>query len=721
MNNSLVRQAALRLVEALHAAYPQAPRIDTTEAEVIGALELLLLVPNEMRAFIEQRFAGPGLRVRVTGTLDRRLVLLEHSPGRWTLADLSGEPHSTRSWPEWANAHLELDEPGSWLSTALLDEKGAERLSRPHVLLAALYHPENFPLPRFPLGISDVARAARATLAGTVSLLDMQLDTTLEDLLKQVTTATPDILGISATFGQHDLLEEVLDAAYALPEPPLVIAGGSLVARNEGLLLEKYPKLLIARAAGEPTMQGLLAYWHGEIPLTDVPGLGYNGAPRGGGIAVVRRRTATSRTVVAAPDILPELDLLFLTLLLHGVAQLETSRGCTNTCTFCPRGHKGIWNGPDPLAGCWILAWIRRAFDEFPHVSRTAYLVDEEIIGRGPDAVGRVLQLARTVHDAGFSWESSCRIDQVVHTDQDETWHVDRARMWRQLLDHGLRRMLFGVESGVDSVLTRFNKETVGAQNALAIRTLSALDVPTRYTYITFDPLMTLDELKATYAFQGRTDLLLLPQPGLPEREIVRGVRDEEWVTAHTTGQPLHTGISYMLVSMECLIGAAYTRQAKAAGLTGEAEPLMGRVACRYQDWRIGVASSWAQRWVDRHFALDYTLKSLEKVLDGVPRHAVRQARVVLKDAAYLVLGDMIAEIEGFALERPDHIEALSARIEAVLDARAEALRERMGPTVVDVGRRLTGEHAATLHREHARWASAMRWELINAADSCGV
>ena len=28
------------------------------------------------------------------------------------------------------------------------------------MLLAALYHPEYFPLPRFPLGISDVARAA---------------------------------------------------------------------------------------------------------------------------------------------------------------------------------------------------------------------------------------------------------------------------------------------------------------------------------------------------------------------------------------------------------------------------------------------------------------------------------------------------------------------------------------------------------------------------------
>ena len=108
-----------------------------------------------------------------------------------------------------------------------------------------------------------------------------------------------------------------------------------------------------------------------------------------------------------------------------------------------------------------------------------------------------------------------------------------------------------------------------------------------------------------------------------------------------------------MLVSMECLIGAAYTRKVQAAGLAGAIRPSMGRVDARFADWRIGVASHWAQLWVDRNFALDYTLKSLEKVLDGPPRHAVRQARAVLKDAAYTVLGEMIAAIEAQPLAAP--------------------------------------------------------------------
>lgn len=308
-----------------------------------------------------------------------------------------------------------------------------------------------------------------------------------------------------------------------------------------------------------------------------------------------------------------------------------------------------------------------------------------------------------------------------MHLKHDRAWHVERAKMWRTLVrERGLRRMLFGVESGVDSILTRFNKETTAEQNALAIRTLSALGVPTRYTYITFDPLMTLAELRATYAFQGRTDLLLWPSPGLSPAEIVDGVRDEAFVAEHSTGRPLHTGISYMLVSMECLIGAAYTREATKAGLTGDVLPQMGRVDSRYADWRIGVASQWAQRWVDRNFALDYTLKSLEKILDGEQRLAVRRARIVLKDAAYGVLGDLIDAIEKHSLDEPDET-SLTVAVAGALATHIDQLRGRMATTITEVTKELRGGHAWMLTREHRRWEAETTWRLINASDPCGT
>ncbi len=277
---------------------------------------------------------------------------------------------------------------------------------------------------------------------------------------------TADVYGLAHS-------ERLLDTVIALPTRPLIVAGGSLTARNERLLLSRYPDLLVARGAGEPTIQDVLAYWHGDLERAQIRGVGYLGAARGAGtltIATARsfRHTANVGNRLQT-DILPELDLLDATFRHKGVAQLESSRGCTNYCSFCPRSHKGQWSGADPRALPWMLAEMG-IFRRYPELSRTIYLVDEEFIGRDEHAVARALAVASTLHQAGFQRETSCRVDQVVRLDQDRDWRLDRAAMWRWLCALGLRRCLFGVESGVDSVLERFNKETTGEQNALAVR-----------------------------------------------------------------------------------------------------------------------------------------------------------------------------------------------------------------------------------------------------------
>ncbi|MFI5496704.1 B12-binding domain-containing radical SAM protein [Actinoplanes sp. NPDC051859] len=689
------------------------------EASELSPGDLSIIDPAELSrrlsTFMPHRFS-------LSGTLERRLLLAEEDPvvSRWRVTDLSGQELQTLDWPTWSSENIAVHDPCSWSSPATVSEEAAYRLLRPRVLLVALYHPEHFPLPRFPLAISDLARAARSTLIGQVRLMDMQLGVSLPDVFAEVEAWQPDIVGVSATFGQHDLMIQVLDHLGGLDRPPTLLAGGSLTARNERLLVKKYPDLLIARGAGEATVQDVIAHWHGDLSLPEVRGIGYHGAASGGGLTIGTFRRTAAVGNRRQTEIFPELDLLDATFRHRGVAQLETSRGCTNYCSFCPRGHKGVWSGSTPEQLPWILSAMREVFDQHPEVSRTLYLVDEEFIGRDDGAADRAIAVAQTVHHAGFRWETSCRIDQVVWPAKDRAWHVRRAQMWRDLLRAGLRRCLFGVESGVTSVLERFNKETTGEQNALAIRSLSALGVPTRYTYITFDPLMNRDELQATYDFQGRRDLLLRPLPHLSVEQIVDGVHDEGFVREHAIGRPLHQGISYMLVSMECLIGAAYTRTAQTAGLTREPRPSMGRVDAVYADWRIGVASHHAQLWIDRNFALDYTLKSLEKVLDGTPRHSVRGARTVLKGAAYDVLGDMLTLIDFRNPEEPA-APGLAADLIAAMDDRVMNLRDRLTQTIADVAGTLPPKDADRLTAELGRWTEADTWRLINAADPCGT
>jgi hypothetical protein len=682
-----------------------------------GALRLTPLTEPDAVRDVLRDLLGDERTVVVTGSLDRRLVMIEHvAGGTWTAVDLSGQPHRSRDWPTWCDGHLHLSDPGSWLSLAQITPQGRHRLLRPRLLLASLYHPEYFPLPRFPLAISDLARAARTTLLGHVDLMDMQLGDTLEDILERVTAGGVDILGVSATFGQHDLLIELLDAVTALDRPPLIIAGGSLTVRNEQILLERYPSLIIGRGAGEPTIADALAHWHGDLGNAQIRGVARGHAIRALGRP---RRTATVANRLRT-DMWPELDLLDRTFDRHGVAQLETSRGCTNFCSFCPRGHKGQWAGAAPDELPWILGEMRRVFDRHPDLSRTLYLVDEEFIGRDDDAIPRALAVADTLAEAGFAWETSCRVDQVVRTDRDQDWHIERGHLWRGLVERGLRRCLFGVESGVTSILQRFNKETTGEQNALAIRTLTALGVPPRFTYITFDHLMTADELHATHAFQGRTDLLLRPQPEMSVAQIVEGVRDEHWVAAHTSGHPFYTGISYPLVSMECLIGAAYTRRAHAAGLTGVANPSMGRVEAQFADPRIGVLSRWAQLWIDRNFALDYTLKSLEKITDGQPYEVARGLRRVLKHAAYRLLGAMIDMLDVTDVATGGLAE-METNCAALADALIGELRRQMVPALGVMEANMPAQHRDVIRAEYDRWAATDGWRLINAADPCGT
>ncbi|HEV8652880.1 MAG TPA: hypothetical protein VG276_26700 [Actinomycetes bacterium] len=203
---------------------------------------------------------------------------------------------------------------------------------------------------------------------------------------------------------------------------------------------------------------------------------------------------------------------------------------------------------------------------------------------------------------------------------------------------------------------------------------------------------------------------------------IVDGVRDDDFVAAHTTGRPFYSSISYLLVSMECLIGAAYTKRVQAAGLAGAPRPSMGRIDADFADWRIGRCSQHAQLWVDRNFALDYTLKSLEKILDGHPRHAVCDARVVVKDAAFAVLGHMLRILDDFPIDRR-HANAglLDSRLTAMMDVKISQLQERMDAAVAHVTPALPAAEAELLCRQHRRWAAISGWRPINAADPCGT
>lgn len=651
-------------------------------------LGLLRANPESIEQLLAESLRLSPAHVLVCGPLSSRGVLVDSAADTSLWTNISGRS----SLDAFAMAHpaidiLYRDNSGALLSIPPLT---AVELRSPNVLLASLCHPDVFTLPRFSLAIADIAAAIRATFRGRVRLRDMQLGLAIKDIAATAAAGDVDIFGISATFGQQDLLEELLEVCAGLgADAPITLVGGSLPALTYRRILDRFPQTFVCTGAGEPTINAFINAWHGQSRLDAVPALMYTPAAASFFITARERRSASvsrfhnqnafglvgspllprnaatslatmhgppdSRLSVVTPSfttpivtsdtavvLAPELDLLDATLRAKGVMQLELARGCAFACSFCPREHKGRWQGGDSSIVKEILPFLDEHFDQYPHLARKIYLVDEEFIGYQRDALMRARALADSLTAHRFRFESMTRVDQVYRTEKPESWLLERTSFWRSIGKTALDRVLLGVESGVDSVLKRFNKQITSIENANAIRLLSACDVPMRVTYITFDPLMSLEELKDTFQFQGRHDLLLAGCTAIRDADVATSIGDDAFAIEYSAGRPLYKDIPYMLVSLEALIGSVYLTELEARELAGPFQWSMGKRAARYADPRIGILSDASQRWIDRTFDVDYLLKSLMKLALPAERQEIALLREVIKDYSYSLLGQML-------------------------------------------------------------------------------
>lgn len=594
--------------------------------------------PQKLANIIQKKIATSARDVIVNGPFEQRIIIIQILNESSIIISVNGDLRSN-AFVIAKRDLLKIDNCESAISPAYIPDSLIERLKSPLVKLVALYHPENFPLPRFALGISDIARSIREEYIGQVTLSDMQLNKNVYDISNEIKDELPDIIGISVTFGQQDVLEKLLSLIASKSDySPLIVIGGSLAALNSKHLVETYHNVIVGLGDGESTMPDIIRCWYKEKGFSEANNvmiLSENGTP-------IKTPKNTLPSITAG---IPELDLLPYTLQQRGVMQLEATRGCSYACSFCPRSHKGIWSAQSIDLFEKILPEISDIYSNYPDIAKKIFLVDEEFVGyRVEDETStRVLSVCNTLKKYGFSFETSARVDQVYRRNRDGEWHIERLKLWNYLVDNGLDRVLFGVESGVDSILRRFNKKSMKYQNEYAIRILSSSNIPVRLTYITFDPLMTMDELLESFHFQGKRGLLLKSLKHLTEKEIFNGIHDEDFVKEHSRNQPLYHEISYMLVSMECLIGSSYLKQVEDAGLAREYIYSMGKRNAEYLDKKIGLMSYNSQLWVDRNFSLDYMIKSLEKISPKDKRPVIRELRHVVKDFSYSLLSQFLA------------------------------------------------------------------------------
>ncbi len=288
-------------------------------------------------------------------------------------------------------------------------------------------------------------------------------------------------------------------------------------------------------------------------------------------------------------------------------------------CTFCPREHKSNhWKTLPTVQIIEQFRNLRVVCDQFGF-AKQLFLADEEFVGGMNDGVEteRIVEIAQTLitEQLHMRFDAAARVDQVYDPKMEKSWHLDRMRMWHLCRQAGLDRLFLGIESGSNAQLRRYGKGIQVEDSVFAIRILSALGIPLRFGFITFDQLMVgLKDLKDNIAFLERTDAFLeesdVTQYGY-EQLFDLLLHDSAFIQAHSMNKPIYEGISYMLSTMEVLINSRYAlllqhaerRHNKMLILDKERpDSNMGRYQVTFVDDLIGDMSTACQKWIDRHF-----------------------------------------------------------------------------------------------------------------------
>jgi radical SAM superfamily enzyme YgiQ (UPF0313 family) len=439
-----------------------------------------------------------------------------------------------------------------------LTPKLVSRLDIPRVLLVGLRPPTRFNhTPMIALGIASLAAVLRQHHWARVRMLDMRLGATITDVLNLVDEWEPDLIGISIDFGELATFHKLAETLYASPldKKPLLFAGNYLAHLFSDTLLKRYPYSIICHGEGEQFTLDLIEYRRGALSLDQISGAAYLECD------IVRRNPVKRYKMDTLP--FPALDDLDKVVKDHGAVMLELTRGCSwNACTFCPRHHKQmIWRAlPVEQAANWI-SWADQILNSHPEIRRRIYLCDEELIGQF-DASGTewLTDLSNAIASRNIlnPIEINTRADQVIDMTRGWKWNLLRWRALRRLKRNGLQRILLGLESGSPSVLLRFKKGHSVEEGALAVRVITALGIDIRITFVTYDPLMTCNELMENYKFLGRQDILLRGVNALDE--LWEKLDCPEWLSTRAVGEPLFTKVCYLHNAMVVLPDSQYAK-----------------------------------------------------------------------------------------------------------------------------------------------------------------
>jgi len=493
----------------------------------------------------------------------------------------------------------------------------------PKVILVNLCVLNNFSVPRFNLSISSISSYIRLRQKARVFLLDMQLRTTIDDIIDSINVINPNIIGISISFGQLEISKTLIDQIYLQSKvSPFIVVGNIIPSLNKHEYLKRFNNLIVSYCEGEQTFIDLIDYINGNKTIDNVQGISYLDSDG-------KYHINTRPQYVDMNDLpFPSLDTIEQLIEFKGALTIETSRGCNySKCSFCPREHKGsVWRAlsVDRMVSYFsIIFTLANRFNIQPFL----YIADEEFIGQLPheQEITRINEFCdqiinRKIH---VLFDISARVDSIYRLNETREHNIEKLKMWFKLKNIGLNRLFLGVESGCDSQLIRFNKGTTALQNRIALQLITAIGINIRIGYISFDPLMcSFDEIIENHLYVEQQDVLFNCKD-INDKDIPfiydSIIYNTQYNKIYLQNKPLYTKISYPLTSLEVFFNTKYLCDVKKCEiehnkkLIGSYDMNMTRYRINYLNSNIGLISEYCQRWIDHNFPVLYALKGIYK------------------------------------------------------------------------------------------------------------
>jgi radical SAM superfamily enzyme YgiQ (UPF0313 family) len=336
------------------------------------------------------------------------------------------------------------------------------------------------------LGLGYIAAVLRGC-GHEVCLLDSNLEgLNVDDTFSRASAFAPiDVIGLTAmeplTFQAGLAVAEQLRAQGIGNK---VVAGGYFASFWGKEVIERFPSVdVVVLGEGERTIVDLIDALERGSPLSEVAGILHREA---GAVAVSPRRA-----LVSDLDHLPfpERDYVRRSYAQHHVAGVYASRGCVHECTFCQIVRLYELSSGSPYrtrSGANIAAELESLVSN--HGIHNFLFVDDEFIQGSPRRIRALREFVEVMRqtglDIGFSIQY--RADQGHQRD-----------LLAALKSVGLTTVFIGVESGLESVLDRYDKKINRGMVERSLAVARELELMLIAGYILFDPYTTFDELQA--------------------------------------------------------------------------------------------------------------------------------------------------------------------------------------------------------------------------------